>query len=246
MSSQRKTYSPSPDELLAFAGPPEPVEWLPYYLKAEFGVLNIPWAGESIDRLTKVVLINYEFQSDEEATAELLLFDGRPFLIHEKYGDHPEDLIFITDGAAYKDFGCYLFGLQLKQRMAKLNRKTIDDHQLPIGDLEKQGYIVFSMGDEGLAVHINCPRNQCEFPAMFSKYEAVYQTQRCSFVRWTHSGLSSRECLSDMVDIKIVGGQEISVPGGQIAFILKKADLEPVNNAKMEILSSASEAGMSC
>lgn len=222
MSTERFPHNPTISELLEFAKPPKPMDWLPDYFDSEFNVYNINWSAVHNGRLTYTYLIEYMFGSDEVATAQLFFFDDKPFMLVEKYGDRVDDLISIVNRDTYVEFAKFLLHLELDERLKKLETVDADKEMVIVPDQ----YIKFSNGDEGLAVHIESPKWNMGFKHMFNDHIAIYEGEVVSFVGWENPALQSWDAESEMIIVSTASGGQFVIDGFQISFVLKAIEPE--------------------
>jgi hypothetical protein len=211
-------------EARRFARAPAPLDyWLPEPLESElrqYGVeaSRVEWPA---GRLTETVLFEYNFDSDEVATARIYSLDGREFLLAEKYGDRADWTTRFLDLDTFREFVQESARLALEQSLAGIG---VDDdaEAIPLGGYQRNfnGYVAFAETPEGPAVHFLSPK-WGSYRWAFRDHPASYAGEPVEFVRWVDDR-PSWQIRADEADVVLrwQDGTERAVAGWRTAFLL--------------------------
>lgn len=214
MADSRNVIQMTLAEAKAHASEPQTCSWLPECLEYEIGFGTDGLDLESTGRLTHRDLYSYVFDSDEVAKAEIYSFDGEDFYLREKYGDRTDAITHILNRKVYGRFVLWLVEIKLDQDWRTAREP---DDALVLGN--KNGYVAFTDGPEGKAVHVLSPKWMLGFERMFQHHKAIWNDQPVSWVRWANDA-KSWEKGGKMVIIKTPDGVQHTIDGLEIAFLL--------------------------
>jgi hypothetical protein len=169
-----------------FARAPEPLDqWLPEPLEEELRQYGVDYTGVEwpAGRLAETVLFEYNFYSDETATARIYSLDGREFLLAEKYGDRGNWVTQFLSVAVFREFVEESARLALEARLAGVTDR--DPDTIPLGGHQQNfgGYVAFSETPAGPAVHFLSPK-WGEYQWRFRDHTAIHDGEPVEFVRW--------------------------------------------------------------
>jgi len=220
-------YKLSVEEALMYAKPPEQCARLNDFFDGEFGISTYNIDEKLIlPHLSKTALVDYCFDSDEEATSDLYYFDGVPFLLYEKYGDRNGYNTEIVNTEVYKKCAALFLEVFMSERLSKLNSEKTTATTL-VGQDSSNQYIAFMKSDECLAVHILSPRWQFGFTQMFDTHDAHYDGKLVKFVQWVKENKNiyengNWEERNLIIIEEIETGKQYTIHGSAIAFALRK------------------------
>lgn len=222
----------------AFARPARYLDyWLPEPLETElcqYGVeaSRVEWPA---GRLSETVLFEYNFSSDETATARIYSLDGREFLLAEKYGDRSDWITRFLDPDTFREFVQESARLALEQSLADVGTEP-DTETIPLGGYQQNfnGYVAFSRTPEGSAVHLLSPK-WGNYQWMFRDHPARYEGEPVEFVRWVDDRPSWR-IRADEADVVLrwQDGTERLVAGWRTAFLLEPSKYAQAHNPGSE------------
>lgn len=224
---QLKKLNMTLNEARRYAQPAQTCQYVPAGLSEElayFGV-HTDYADFDTDRLSVTSLFQYNFQSDEVATAEIYSFDGVEFLLAEKYGDKSDWLTSYLNLDVFKQFVRFMTELQLNTKLGIVGDQTVSgDFALGGPGHPFNGYIAHSYDDQSVAVHFMSPK-WGNFQWKFRTHRAEYDGEPVEFVGWVDNRNSweIKDTEPDVI-LRFPDGSERPVEGWRVRFILKSQE----------------------